>query len=47
MAAKKQTKQADKFGGKKAAPFGQGAKEQAKNKSGAEKEPSSKQKDKK
>jgi hypothetical protein len=44
MAAKKK---GDAFGGKKATPFGKGAKEQAKNKSGAEKEPTSKLKDKK
>jgi hypothetical protein len=43
MAAKK--KSGDAFGGKKAQPFGKGAKEQAKNKSGSEKEPTSKQKD--
>jgi hypothetical protein len=35
-----------KFGGKQAPPFGKGAKEQTKNKSGSEKEPTSKQKDK-
>jgi hypothetical protein len=41
MAAKKEP-----FGGKKAAPFGKGAKEQKGNKSRSEKAPSSKQKDK-